>query len=180
MFLWFKKKNNHFSASNDDHDNLKTVSDNTQPQADVRVETDTPQEDAGVSAESTLQQTQYWNTNGSQSHWIDEMYKEQQKKGAFDHLPGKGKPLHIESGDVFTGILKNANVLPDWLQLQQEIREQIRMVLANLPNNDNDWNREIADINIKIKKYNTIVPTGILQKRQIAKETVHEQYNQWL
>ncbi|MBD2869129.1 DnaJ family domain-containing protein [Paenibacillus arenilitoris] len=180
MFLWFKKKNNHFSANNEDHDTSIIEVDKTHPQpSDVIAETDSSLEsDAG---ESAVHQNQYWNTNVSQSHWLDEMYKEQQKKGAFDHLPGKGKPLNLDSGDVFTSILKNANVLPDWLQLQQEIREQIRKLLTSPPDNsDNKWDQEIAEINIKIKKYNTMVPTAILQKRQVARDTIQEQYQQWL
>lgn len=180
MFLWFKKKNNHFSAYNDDDDTPIIKVDKTQPQpSDVIAETDSPLEsDTGDSA---VHQMQYWNTNVSQSHWLDEMYKEQQKKGAFDHLPGKGKPLNLDSGDVFNSILKNANVLPDWLLLQREIREQIRKLLTSLPDNsDNKWDREIAEINIKIKKYNTMVPVAILQKRQVVRDTIQEQYQQWL
>jgi hypothetical protein len=57
-------------------------------------------------------------------------------EGKFDDLPGKGKPLDLEE-DVSTPahlrvanrILKNAGVLPDWMQLDAEIdrqRESIR------------------------------------------------------
>src|SRR5438477_13003181 len=48
--------------------------------------------------------------------------------GAFDDLPGKGKPLNLDD-DPFTPphlrlanrILKNAGVLPDWMQVEQEM-----------------------------------------------------------
>src|SRR5437879_3698105 len=49
-------------------------------------------------------------------------------EGAFDNLPGKGKPLKLDD-DPFTPphlrlanrILKNAGVLPDWMQLEKDI-----------------------------------------------------------
>jgi len=54
-------------------------------------------------------------------------------EGKFDNLPGKGKPLNLDD-DPFTPqhlrmanrILKNAGVLPDWLQVEQEL-EQARL-----------------------------------------------------
>lgn len=50
------------------------------------------------------------------------------EEGKFDNLPGKGKPLNLDD-DPFTPphlrlanrILKNAGVLPDWMQLEQEM-----------------------------------------------------------
>jgi hypothetical protein len=52
------------------------------------------------------------------------------KDGAFDNLPGKGKPLVLDDDPstplhlrLANKVLKNANVLPDWVQLNVEIRE---------------------------------------------------------
>jgi hypothetical protein len=50
------------------------------------------------------------------------------EEGKFDNLPGKGKPLNLDD-DPFTPphlrlanrILKNAGVLPDWMQVEQEM-----------------------------------------------------------
>jgi DnaJ family protein C protein 28 len=50
------------------------------------------------------------------------------EEGKFDDLPGKGKPLNLDD-DPFTPphlrlanrILKNAGVLPDWMQVEQEM-----------------------------------------------------------
>ncbi len=53
------------------------------------------------------------------------------EEGQFDNLPGKGKPLVFE--DDFTTpahlrlankVLKNAGVLPEWMQLQKDISEE--------------------------------------------------------
>jgi DnaJ family protein C protein 28 len=50
------------------------------------------------------------------------------EEGKFDNLPGKGQPLNLEE-DPFTPphmrlanrVLKNAGVLPDWMQVEQEL-----------------------------------------------------------
>lgn len=59
------------------------------------------------------------------------------EEGKFDNLPGKGKPLPIHD-DALTPpdmrmanrILKNANVLPDWMQLQKDIEAERKEVVA--------------------------------------------------
>jgi hypothetical protein len=59
----------------------------------------------------------------------EERIKEAQRAGAFDNLPGKGKPLDLEDlswvpEDLRIGylILKNAHVLPPEAQLLKDIR----------------------------------------------------------
>ena len=49
-------------------------------------------------------------------------------EGAFDNLPGKGQPLDLDDDPLTPPhmraamrILKNAGVLPDWMQLEREI-----------------------------------------------------------
>lgn len=52
--------------------------------------------------------------------------------GEFDDLPGKGKPVEIDS-DPFTPahlrianrILKNARALPEWMQLEKDIEREV-------------------------------------------------------
>ena len=58
----------------------------------------------------------------------EERIKEAQRAGAFDNLPGKGKPLHLEDlswvpEDLRIGylVLKNAHVLPPEAQLLKDI-----------------------------------------------------------
>ncbi|REJ08110.1 DUF1992 domain-containing protein [Halobacillus trueperi] len=63
-------------------------------------------------------------------HLIEEKIKQSMKKGDFDNLPGKGKPL---SKDEFAHlppelrnsyrILKNANMLPEEMILKKEMVE---------------------------------------------------------
>jgi hypothetical protein len=59
---------------------------------------------------------------------VEERIREAQREGAFDNLPGKGKPLQLEDQslipeDLRTSyhILKNAHVLPPEAELRKEI-----------------------------------------------------------
>ncbi len=62
--------------------------------------------------------------------------------GEFDDLPGKGKPIVFDDDPLTPAhrrlvgnILKNANVLPDWVQLQTEIaadRDEAARLLGRL------------------------------------------------
>jgi len=69
------------------------------------------------------------------------------EEGKFDNLPGMGKPLELNDGDslpldvrMANKVLKNAGVLPEWIQVQNEItteREEMaryreRMAAENL------------------------------------------------
>jgi hypothetical protein len=53
------------------------------------------------------------------------------EEGKFDNLPGKGKPLELNDGDslpldvrMANKVLKNAGVLPEWIQVQHEITSE--------------------------------------------------------
>ena len=58
--------------------------------------------------------------------------REAMDAGEFDNLPGKGKPVEIDS-DPFTPahlrianrILKNARALPEWMQLEKDIEREV-------------------------------------------------------
>jgi len=59
----------------------------------------------------------------------EERIREAQREGAFDNLPGKGKPLELEDQSLIPEdlrmsyhILKNAHVLPPEAELRKEIR----------------------------------------------------------
>ncbi|SDX09227.1 DUF1992 domain-containing protein [Paenibacillus sp. CF384] len=154
---------------------------------------DTPQADEVVMSESTVESTletelaepavesrQFWNSGLSTQDWIGEMYKEQERKGAFDHLPGKGKPIEVPSGDITNSFLKEANFLPAWLMLQHDIRDQLqKLVLCTDAGRSGMVEAELTEINEKIMKFNNMVPSAILQKRRITKETMQLQLELW-
>ncbi|MBC7804887.1 MAG: DUF1992 domain-containing protein [Akkermansiaceae bacterium] len=66
----------------------------------------------------------------------DRKIKEAMDAGEFDNLVGKGEPIRIED-DPFTPpelrvahkLLKNANALPQWLQLEKDIERERDAVL---------------------------------------------------
>ena len=115
----------------------------------------------------------------------DRKIKEAMDAGEFDNLEGKGEPLRIEE-DPFTPVeirvahklLKNANALPQWLQLEKDIEREratvlpyIERGLTAVTRGKNRASREhlaarlrsevkerIDLVNTLILKYNEIVP----------------------
>ncbi|WP_165822424.1 DUF1992 domain-containing protein [Paenibacillus montanisoli] len=120
---------------------------------------------------------QYWNSGMSAQDWISEMYREQERKGAFEHLAGKGKPLDVPSCDLTNSILKEANFLPAWLTLQHEIHDQLQRLLETDSAGISDSTLE--EINAKITKYNSMVPSPILQKWKLTRENMRQQFERW-
>lgn len=112
--------------------------------------------------ETAVPSRQYWNSGMSAHDWMSEMCQEQERKGALEHLAGKGKRLDISTGDVTSSILKEANFLPAWLVLQHEIRDQLQRLLEAGSNVNQE--SVLNDINTKIAKYNNMVPNPLLQK----------------
>ena len=66
--------------------------------------------------------------------WIeiiaDRKIRDAQEEGAFDNLPGQGKPLNLDFDPrvppelrAAYRMMKDANLLPDWIQLDKEIRQ---------------------------------------------------------
>src|SRR5687768_2081909 len=66
--------------------------------------------------------------------WIeiiaDRKIRDAQEEGAFDDLPGKGKPLSLDFDPrvppeqrAAYRLMKEARILPDWIQLDKEIRQ---------------------------------------------------------
>jgi hypothetical protein len=116
---------------------------------------------------------------------IDEIISEYERKGGFENLEGKGKPLDIRYNPsdeyLFNNVLKNANVLPPWLELQHEIRDSICELIATMKRNETqDLQSKIDVINKKIKLFNSKCPVTSLQKPLVTKETIEQQYTKWL
>jgi DnaJ family protein C protein 28 len=60
--------------------------------------------------------------------------REAMRVGDFDELPGKGQPLNRteDSSDISVKILKNANVLPEWVEVGKVVRERVRGLRASI------------------------------------------------
>jgi DnaJ family protein C protein 28 len=71
--------------------------------------------------------------------WIDQQVREAQERGAFDDLPGKGRPIDLTSNpyaqdqELAFKILRDAGFAPEWIELDKAIRSQLeraRQVLS--------------------------------------------------
>jgi hypothetical protein len=173
MFSWFRKNKDKRTSEAIDRQKAPVEESIAEPQMEVGAAGDT------ASDEPEAAPTPFWNSGVSVEHWAGQMYHDEMKKGTFDHLSGKGKPMEVPDADITNSILKNANVLPDWLMLQHEIRDQLQALLSVANPDAKQVERELDDMNKKIKKYNTLVPSVVLQKRKLTKEDMHKQYNQW-
>lgn len=114
--------------------------------------------------------------------WMEEIYRDFEERGGMDDLPGKGKPLKLEDGDVLSSILKNANYLPPWVELRMEIRGRLLRICNRIEageKDDAELNRELEEINLNIRKYNQMVPSPLLQRSKVYLETVKTQLDKW-
>ena len=70
--------------------------------------------------------------------WIDQQIREAQARGAFDNLPGKGKPIDLTSNpyaqdrELAFKILKDAGYAPEWIELDKTIRGRTAQARATL------------------------------------------------
>ena len=116
------------------------------------------------------------------NHWMDEAFRECEENGGFEYLEGKGKPVQVPEGDALNTILKNANVLPPWLELQHDIRDDIKTLLNKQQKyhlSPADMKQALDAINNKISQYNLLVPTPVLQKSRLSPDTLHQQLSMW-
>ncbi len=120
---------------------------------------------------------------GSANH-LDDIFNDYVSKGGMDNLKGAGKPLDVPDGDVLNSVLKTANYLPPWLELQKQIRIGMKDLIEQMDHHPNDaltsqWETQIDELNSQIKKYNISVPNPLLQKGFVSIENVKTKYEQW-
>lgn len=108
--------------------------------------------------------------------------------GAFDNLPGEGKPLNLlrnpyldPSLELAYGLLKNNGFAPEWITRDKEIREELEAARARLragwaqrrahAADDPAWQATLAcfdetltRLNRKIDDFNLIVPIPSCQR----------------
>jgi DnaJ family protein C protein 28 len=104
------------------------------------------------------------------------------EEGQFDNLPGKGKPLDLSTNphadpaeDTLYRILSRNKCLPEWVELNKEIRSNIaewrsalhRATTYRDDGNNSKWiecsealKLQLRSINNKVFRYNLIVPFG--------------------
>lgn len=98
---------------------------------------------------------------------IESQIQEAMAAGLFDDLPGAGKPLRFEGNEndpnwLGHHILKNAGVLPEWLNLAREIERQLERLarvdddhrrLCELAAADGDWEAHLLAIAHARRRY---------------------------
>ncbi len=97
---------------------------------------------------------------------VEERILRAQKNGAFEDLPGAGKPLRLEENGhipedlrLAHKILKNADCLPPELETQKEIR-QTEELLAGMEDTAEKYHT-MKKLNFLIMKLNTIRNTSV-------------------
>ncbi|WP_246066821.1 DnaJ family domain-containing protein [Paenibacillus koleovorans] len=116
-------------------------------------------------------------------HWMDEAYAEFERGGGMEGLKGKGKPILVPDSDPMNSILKNANILPPWLELQHQIRDRTRKLVELLDRTarvGSEEEEELGAINAMINRYNRMVPTPVLQKGRLHLDSIKEQLQLWI
>ena len=126
---------------------------------------------------------------------IDQQIKQAQKEGEFSGLPGEGKPLNLneylhtpEHLRAAYRIMKNANVVPDWMVASKELDEKRAQLLYDLQHatrsyaasekanlyGERAWKRAqkvfregAQAYNKQALNYNLKTPTGIRHKTQL-------------
>ncbi len=122
---------------------------------------------------------------------VEQRIQEAMANGAFDNLPGKGKPLdlnqnpYLESGQALAfGLLKNNGFAPEWIERDKEIRQELAAARAELrsawrqsqpnPAGDPAWQAAVArfeaalpKLNRKIDDFNLMVPIVSSQRPRL-------------
>lgn len=102
-----------------------------------------------------------------QVHWTEEIIQTALRRGDFENLPGKGKPLEVPAYDPYAGpeaesyrILKNAGFVPEWIALRAKITTEVQALRTCGPAPDRP--SRIVELNILIQQHNRLVPHGTL------------------
>ncbi|MCI4056847.1 DUF1992 domain-containing protein [Bacillus cereus] len=100
---------------------------------------------------------------------ISSIVKQAEQKGAFDHLPGKGKPLNLDKDLSYNPekqlyrTLANNHVLPRWIELSKEIDDLKEKLKENT--NTAEAADLIRTINKKVLEHNLLCPPSAQKMR---------------
>jgi len=98
---------------------------------------------------------------------VEERIRAAQKRGEFDNLPGRGRPLALEDDRLVAEelrlaykILKNADCLPPEIELKKQI-EKTEDLLAATPETREKY-RLLKKLNFLIMKLNSLRETPVM------------------
>ena len=115
---------------------------------------------------------------------IDDHIRPAQKKGAFDNLPGQGKPIRLTKNpyvgerELAFDILQQAGFLPSWMEERQKLESEVQQASNILQRAwaqvegdyrydlvwqkaEKQFRQESLRLNQAIRTYNLKAPTGI-------------------
>lgn len=105
--------------------------------------------------------------------WMEEIIEAAIRRGEFDDLPGKGKPLDLDQDEpdpyakdgswIVNRVLRQNKVAPLWIELEKSIRED-REWLATHSKEHPERQSRVEELNEKIILYNLNKPRGIMDK----------------
>ena len=123
---------------------------------------------------------------------IDRQIREAQERGDFDDLPGRGKPLHIESWDddwaLAYHVLKQAGETLPWIALGKEIevaqdrlramlRDAHKILYAERERARERYLREAAAVDKLLEEYAFIVPVRHLERGRLPRHIAAAQFD---
>ncbi len=133
--------------------------------------------------------------------WLDKIIEDAMRKGQFDDLPGKGKPLNLDPNPhedpakrLAHKVLRDAGYKLPWMDERDEIETAIQsaqttlgraydayLATAALPHARTAWDAAIAnfrarvlEINKRIDVYNLNVPSQVFQRPRLDAEMIIE------
>jgi DnaJ family protein C protein 28 len=113
---------------------------------------------------------------------VEQKIQQAMAEGAFDNLPGAGKPLDLQKNpyldpslELAYGLLKNNQLAPEWIERDKEIRREVEQTRRQLgrawalfqaePDQTAGWEaavsrfaEQLVKLNRKIDDFNLIVP----------------------
>jgi DnaJ family protein C protein 28 len=125
---------------------------------------------------------------------VEQRIQEAMAQGAFDNLPGQGKPLdlkknpYLEPGmELAYNLLQNNGFAPEWIERDKSIRKELDTIRRRLqaawqqrrgkPNHEARWQAAVADftqrlakLNRQIDDFNLVVPILSLQRSRLQLE----------
>lgn len=100
---------------------------------------------------------------------VEQKIREAQEQGAFENLPGKGRPLDLSDnpyadpslGPAFR-MLKNAGVAPAFIQDRRELVDAVDAARRRLDQTGDEraFTRAAEELNARIRRYNHELPAA--------------------
>jgi hypothetical protein len=92
-----------------------------------------------------------WRTEGYQT-WLDKQAEKLIGDGDVSHLPNAGKPMNLEENSwtpaedrIVNKFMKDYDVLPPWMQLGEELKEEEAALLKRLEHYARDYGKRLSE-----------------------------------